>query len=204
MLTERWCPSCREWTQTTFDQRCPWCETPTELEPKRRRGGKPTGKWGKLTDDELRTLYEIHVARGISMRELGRMIFERKGFASDKSAATCIGYGWKRLGLRARDRLEATIEASTIHGLARDPEHRKKLRRATGEIRGKRCAGRKTQAPGKGSPCSRWAQADSDFCWNHDPRRKAERDEHLRRMRELLPDDWPNRYHARISKQEEQ
>lgn len=130
----------------------------------------------RLTDVELRYLYQLHLA-GVSARELGRRVYRVRGYASEKSALEGVSKGWKRLGLKARGRIEMTVLVSTKHGLAsRDRSawgeaeraHRIERRRATGEIRAKRCEGKRTSYPDKGGPCRRWALRDSDFCYYHD------------------------------------
>jgi hypothetical protein len=153
-----------------------------------RRRGKPYGVYGKLTDDELRALNRLHLEGGLSIRELGRRIWERKGYASAASAGSSISYGFRRMGLASRDRVEATVKVSLKHGKARRgqarTEYRKELRRKTGELLDRpRCAGKKLNPPRAGEPCQLVALADSKFCFQHDPRFDVSRRKQLKAMR---------------------
>lgn len=137
----------------------------------------------KLTDQQLKAAHRLHDLGGLSIRELGRRGWQAWGYSSPRSAAMALSTGFARLRLPARDRIQAATGASLAHGNAtrakRDAshpdhpdylEHRKALRRASGEVRGVRCAATRTQYPRKGAPCGRWALADSGHCRNHDPR----------------------------------
>ncbi|MCK9249988.1 MAG: hypothetical protein M0P31_13575 [Solirubrobacteraceae bacterium] len=159
-----------------------------------RKRGKPVGKWRKLTDDQVRLAHRIYVERGLSLRKLGALMYERFGYASPDSCAGALSTAFITLGLPRRDRTAATIAASTIHGLSprgarasTDPKfsaHRAELRRARGETLDRpRCAGVRTQYPRKGRPCQQRAQAGSDYCWAHDPAHAEERDRHLEQIR---------------------
>lgn len=177
--THGWCPACKEDSAIDAEGRCLWCEGDTLLHrPKKRGGGKPAGKWGKLTDPQLRLLNQLHHDQGLSQRELGRRIYQRVGFATAKSAAMAIGSGWKRLGLTARDRGAATAKANTDRrgegspGTADRAVYKVFLRERNGGYR--RCAGVRQQYPRKGAPCSRYAMAGSDYCLQHDPARRDE------------------------------
>ena len=57
---------------------------------------------------------------------------------------------------------------------AGDRAHRAKVRRASGEIRGVRCAGVRSTYPRKGSRCSRPALKGGEFCRYHDPALRGE------------------------------
>lgn len=153
------------------------------------RKGKTPGKWGKLSDEQLRTLHKLHREGGLSVRELGRRLYAtgRYGFASSKSAAMALSSGWKRLHLRARDRIESTILASTTHGL----RPRAGTKRAEyNELRRQRrkrqpqCAGVRTTYPSKGAPCSLPAMVGSDYCFGHAPEWAEWRDAHLAAARD--------------------
>ncbi len=152
--------------------KCVWCDTPTAPRAPRRRG-KPTGVYGYLTDTQVRAVHRLY-ADGMSLRACAARIFPRTRYASERSCANALHDHFVRLGLPRRDRIEATVAASTRHGLARNPQHRRELRRASGEIAGRTCDGRKMTYPGKGRPCRRPALAGSDYCIGHDPERRAE------------------------------
>lgn len=77
----------------------------------------------------LKAALDAHRAHqaGWSMRALARMHYAEWGYASPSSALEGLRGAWRVLELQARDRIEATVEASTVHGnssrAARDPEH---------------------------------------------------------------------------------
>lgn len=119
----------------------------------RRGGGCPAGKYGRLSDDELRELHHRHVEAGISQKALGREIAAR--YASPESAAVAISNGWARLGLTARNRPQglARCEAVTKHG------------------------------PRQGQRCLRSVLTDGRFCLMHEPTRKGAVHRHAAHMR---------------------
>lgn len=164
---------------------------------RRRGGGKPVGKYRRMTDDQVRAAHVIYEQQGLSLRALGALIYERFGYSSPKACGVALGTAFMSLGLPRRDRVEATIAAHLVHGNARrsmkasgDPAylaHRRAQRRASGEVLDRPlCAGVRQQYPRKGEPCQVRAQADSPFCAAHDPDRTAERDANLADARAKL------------------
>ena len=132
--------------------------------------GQPAGVYGKLTDQQMYALHELHTERGVSVRELGRMIWRPSGFKTEHSATQSIIARWEALELPRRSQAEASLRANTKHGLRRDRgktpearEFRRKQRLATGEIQAKRCAG----VNNRGKACQRWAKPGSDYCYAH-------------------------------------
>lgn len=76
-------------------------------------------KWrvdAKLTAAQVRAAHRLHVDGNVSIRELGRLMYERFGYSSPQSCSNCLSDLFKRAGLRARDRVAATVLASTTHG----------------------------------------------------------------------------------------
>lgn len=188
--THAWCPACAEEVAIDRSSRCLWCDaetTESPVTPKRRGGWKRPDKVARVTEAQLRALHLVHVQQGLSIRELGRRIWERVGYASEKSAANSISAGWKRLGLRARPKSEATALANVQRrtpgspGVSDRAAHKRWARERNGGQR--RCAGEKLTYPGKGRPCERWAMLGSDFCLQHDPERRAEVVERVERTR---------------------
>lgn len=184
MSVRNWCPKCREETGLYEKGICPWCDTPL-----RHKGGQKPGG-GKLRDQSVQALHLAHMD-GRSIRELGEMIYVKAGYSSAHSAANSISAAFKRLGLPARGRLEATILASTIHGRAqRKPDnkddklaYRRELNRKNGKTHGRRCEGVRQQYPRKGEPCNNSALSDSGYCYQHDPRFEDARNARLEQMR---------------------
>jgi hypothetical protein len=82
---------------------------------------KRSGVWAKphplrrLTPEQVTAAHTLHVG-GMSLRELGRQLYERLGYASAKSCTMALSQAFRRAGLTRRDRIEATVAASTVHG----------------------------------------------------------------------------------------
>lgn len=193
MTREMWCPRCEDWTSLVATGRCAWCGGKLDEQRKRRGGWKrPDLAGGKLSDKQLRALHLAHVHQGMSINALAKQIHERVGYRSHHSAAVCISQGWKRLGLRARDRIEATRLASTTHGQGARDRDEQAYRRFLAAQRGwialtrpgrPRCSAMKVNPPGAGERCSRPSLTDSEFCQSHDPRRESHRRAHLAHLR---------------------
>jgi hypothetical protein len=173
--THAYCATCREESAITWERECLWCGNPIQGKGKKR--GKPVGKYARLTEAQIRELYDWHL-RGVSIRELGRRIEKRVGFASAKSAAMAISSGFTRYHLEARPQGEATAAKNRQRRSASSPgtQDRAAYKRWLLEKAGGRrvCEGVKLTYPEKGRPCRRWAQEGSDFCLQHDPERRSE------------------------------
>jgi len=68
---------------------------------------------------------------GWSLRSIARLNWHRWGYASDKTALEALRTAMRTLELPVRDRIEATVLASTMHGNSRraarlpgHPDHR--------------------------------------------------------------------------------
>lgn len=96
----------------------------------------------RITDDQLRILNAIHVERGVSIRELGRQIWEQVGCSSPGAADSAIRRGFKRLHL--------PIEKRIVHHPSSRP----------------RCA---DVARRTGERCRLPVLEGEDFCWTHHP-----------------------------------
>jgi hypothetical protein len=72
----------------------------------------------KLTTRQIQAAHTLHIDGGLSIRELGRQLYSRHGYATAKSCAVALSDAFRQHGLRARDRVEATVAASTTHGRA--------------------------------------------------------------------------------------
>lgn len=79
--------------------------------------GRRWQKNAKLTEAQVRALHTIHITRGMSMRELARQGWRQWGYASEKSCLVSVCALMDSLGLERRDRVEATVAASTTHGM---------------------------------------------------------------------------------------
>jgi hypothetical protein len=151
----------------------------------------------KLTVPEIRTAHERYLA-GESLRALGRALWQQHGYASPHSCANALSDAFLREGLPTRDRIEATIAAATVHGMASRADratnslrfrvHRKQLRRRRGEVRGVKCAATVLKDGCLPRPCRNFALADGDYCYAHAPERAAELAANVQAMRARLPE----------------
>lgn len=77
----------------------------------------------------LKAVMDAHRAHqaGWSLRALARMHYQEWGYASPGSALEGLRAAMRALELPVRDRIAATVEASTVHGnsgrAAREPSH---------------------------------------------------------------------------------
>lgn len=195
-MTADWCPVCEERTALTDAGICPFCDAPLVVKAKRGGWARPDLRGGRYTEAQLRVMYRAHIEQGLSINQLAKRTYKKVGYGSHHSAATRVSEEWRRLGLPARERIEATRLASTTHGHgARDrdeQEYRRFLRdqRGWNSLQGPgrpNCKGVKRQPPGQGKPCTRHAQEGSEYCYSHDPARELERQATLARMRRRLP-----------------
>jgi hypothetical protein len=69
-----------------------------------------------LTRDQVYAVHKLHIDGGMSMREIARQGYEQWGYASAKSCLNSVCDLLDSYGLKRRDRIEATIKASTTHG----------------------------------------------------------------------------------------
>lgn len=104
----------------------------------------------KLTEDQVHVLYRMHVERGVSIRRLGRTIWEQCGFASPQAAGRAIGRAFARFGLPSLDFNEAR-QMTQLSGYNRCAEIRS-----------------------NGTRCEGFAMTGSDRCWSHHPDHRDE------------------------------
>lgn len=164
--------------------------------PGERRRIKRLSKSARLTREQVFAVHKLHIDGGLSMREIARRGYEQWGYASEKSCLSSLCDLLASYGLERRDRIEATIAASTTHGHgARNNKaaykrwHRRafgfwKSDKRPGEQPRPTCAGIRRNYPRKGERCQRPALLDSVFCVAHDPRREDHRQAQLAAMRE--------------------
>lgn len=193
--THGWCPNCRQESAISSAGNCLWCSGPTEQREKRGGWRRPDLRGSKYTEAQLRALHVFHIRDGLSLNELGKRTFEAVGYKTHHSAAVAISRDWKRLGLKARDRIEQTVLSSTKHGRksrgqsrAEQNEYRRWLAKQRGwkSIKGPGqplCEGVRENPPRKGEPCQRPAKEGSRFCPQHDPETAERRRAHLDRVR---------------------
>lgn len=115
------------------------------------------------------TLYD----RGMSLRAIAAVVWERYGYASPHSASVALHDAFRLGGKPLRDRVAATRKASYRHGLKSradpDTERYNELRRRRrvdrGETHGRICEA----LTKRGYPCRLHALDEARFCFAHDP-----------------------------------
>jgi transcriptional regulator with XRE-family HTH domain len=153
---------------------------PLEDAPQRKRRKRTVPK--KIGERDLRQMHLLHERRYVSARQIAVSLHERYGYPNEKHMSSEICRGWKVLGLRAHDRIEMTVRASTKDGLSpRDWQTRKARRLAAGltqkaKVRQAIC-----------TRCSRPSMHESEFCYSHDPAGEQARLEAMAAMRARSP-----------------
>ena len=157
--------------------------------PLRDRVGEKRKVNHRVSDATLRKAYEMHMRRDMSLNEIGRRLYEKLGYKNAHSCAVSISAGWRRLGLKARDRIEMTQTVSTKNGLS-PRDHRERRRRrleagltAKGKQRQPKCIETVKNGDRKGERCGRPALHGKTFCASHDPAADDARRANLARMR---------------------
>lgn len=190
---DAYCPRCHHVQPSRADGTCLWCDAQTggntvpnivdRLAGKRkeRRSSNAGIPW-KCSEEQLQEVRRLYLT-GLSMRAACEIVQPETGYANAESMAMTMFSVFEQRGWNRRKQNEATAARNFKHGLARDPAHRRAMRRAQGYVRGVRCAGVKKNAPGAGKPCSKPALKDSDYCRGHDPRFSEEHARHCRQMR---------------------
>lgn len=69
-----------------------------------------------ITREQVFAAHKLHVEGGLSLREIARRGWEHWGYASPKSCLNALCDLMASYGLPRRDRIEATVLASTTHG----------------------------------------------------------------------------------------
>lgn len=168
-LDVRWCPTCAETTLPTDRGVCGWCDQPF---PRNRVKRKDLGRPRTVTVEQVEEAYAWY-EEGLSLRGCAARLLPATRAASAGALAETLRKQWQLRGYQLRDRVEAMVKASTIHGRARrgenrDPQYRHDLRVRLGQIRAVRCLGlTKT-----GDRCRRPALAGGEYCVMHDPERR--------------------------------
>lgn len=103
--------------------------------PPKMRGGYTWPKphpLRKITTAQARAAWVCHYDGGLSLRELGRQLWERFGYASPHSCAVALEQAWKREGWPIRSRLEAVRLENARRGYVtgRDRNTYRRQRRA--------------------------------------------------------------------------
>jgi hypothetical protein len=189
-----WCPKCEQECLPMRNGTCGFCDTAVEPlkakpAPKPVRRRRRTGQPRRISDAELRKLHVLHTqAKRLSVLELSRRTYERFGYATYQTCSRAIYKGWKDLGLKARDRIEMTVEMSTIDGLSpRNWKDRRRLRLAAGlTCKGKQRHARCKAKTARGKRCTHASMADG-YCWSHDPATAEERKRQCATMRAHSP-----------------
>lgn len=135
----------------------------------------------KLTSEQIRSCYRLY-ANGMSLYQIGELIWEKYGYSNARSAEICIRKAFYKDGYALRSRREAgRLRAQRFYGtkeISRDengktlPDYGKRYWKRTRKLQ-PRC----TALTRAGRECSRASLADSEHCYAHDPRFVQERSE---------------------------
>jgi len=192
-LLQAWCPSCAQMAMPDDRGRCVWCDTAIAVArpPDPAHVVAPArGVFPMLTDELLEESRRMYYEDVQSLRAVARALHPGSGYSSVRSLHEGLRVQFRAQGWPIRGRIDETVRVSTRHGLSRrgakDPEHRRRLRLASGEVRGVTCAGMRVGYPRKGDPCRRAALAGGDYCAAHEPSLDAERRGRLELAREGL------------------
>jgi hypothetical protein len=170
---------------------------------RRQRGGYNRGRTGAggrpiHIDEQLLAEARQLYTSGLSIRQVAAEVHPRTGYKTVASCAEALYGHFKRRGWKLRPQREVTAACNYRHGRKRRGQTREQqnaYRRWLAEERGwsaiqgpgrPLCKGVKTGPPGKGRPCRHHAQAGSEYCHSHDPRRALERQAATARMRALV------------------
>jgi len=176
------CFQCGDDTVVTRSGHCSWCDE--KIANATTPSRYPTGRKSYIgTEEFYRATYERYLEVR-SLRRVCQDIWQDAGYTSLKSCHNSLWEAFRARGWQMYTR----SYARTTHGLARrgrvDPNHKRLMRLKRGEIRGRTCAGHRTQYPQKGAPCKRWATTGSDYCWQHDPANQERIHAHLDQIRQ--------------------
>lgn len=177
---DAFCPGCRQMQPSRGDGTCLWCDAqtggntiPHYVDPlgeqrKDARSSNAGIPW-KCTEEDIQEVRRLYL-EGSSMRKACDVVHPRTAYKNPNAMAMAMYSLFEQRGWNRRDQGQATSARNYKHGLARDPAHRRRLRRAEGYVRGVKCKGVKRNAPGAGKPCQMAALRDSEYCRAHDPR----------------------------------
>lgn len=170
-----YCPTCAEYAIDTGATRCAWCDSILERRDEQKRRAYKRRTDAKLTERHVKMAYAAY-QQGHSLRAIAKRIYEDAGYSSFKSCANALHVAFQREGLPLRNRIAATVKASTTHGHAprNDKAGYKRWLREQDPTKLRKCQGVKQSYPDKGRPCERFAQDGKDFCISHDPERRDE------------------------------
>ena len=177
---EGFCPTCKCTSLLNRTGKCVWCDTQVAMKPSTRSkagANKNRGVPVCMTDDVLEEAHRLHMA-GRSLNSVAKELVEKTGYSSWKAMVMGLSTQFKHRGWYVRPRTEATIKASTKHGMARRGRRNNAywamLRRKHGLVRDVQCKGVRLSYPHKGDQCQLMARAGSDYCRFHDPEMRDE------------------------------
>jgi hypothetical protein len=126
-----------------------------------KRGGRPR----LLNEQELRQAHAVYVKTRVSIGEVSRRLLEAGRPGTPSGMYQCLLYGWRRLGLPIRSRVEQT--AITVHGTDGTLTRSHRVRCSSTVLRGKRKGRRCTQFVRRVTYVTGSHPAEDGLCWNH-------------------------------------
>lgn len=180
---EAYCAQCRD-DVIPLDGSCPWCDGP--VGQRKPRSIPRRGQGRRLSDAQVRAAHRLHWEEGLSLRELGRRLYRQAGYSSAKSCAGALSNAFAGMALPARDRIDATVVASTSHGLS--PRVPRTLGEREAKLAHRRTLAQAGREPcsavtGHGFPCQNFCPSGMRTCRFHSPEGLATAAESLRRAR---------------------
>lgn len=121
LIRRRLCPVC--------SARGPAAHHRPELGPLPRGGGKPKGKWAKLSEERLEALHRLHVVYGVSVRELARRGWRQWGYANANACASALTELLRDRGFEVRNQRAATAAANRARSTRLEGEDKNAYRR---------------------------------------------------------------------------
>lgn len=169
------CPTCKCTSLLNRRGQCVWCSTQVAMKPATRSkagANKNRGVPICMSDDVLEQAHRLHMT-GRSLNSIAKELVSETGYSSWQAMVMGLSTQFKHRGWYVRPRIEATVKASTKHGMARrgrrNNAYRAMLRRKHGLVRDVQCSGVRLSYPHKGDRCQLMARAGSDYCRFHDP-----------------------------------
>lgn len=133
------------------------------------------GQGRLMTDTQIRAAHIIYERTGLSLLQLGGLLWERYGYANVDSCTCGLRHSFKNLGLPVRAWREASIAAHYKHGLAVGGKTAPLYKRHLKIQRHGQCDATRSD----GTPCPRAAQPGTTHCGYHAPQ------EHARRLAQI-------------------
>ena len=183
MIARLYCPTCEESSLDTGGTRCAWCDGVLVGFTDRPRS-RQRRSHGNLSDAQVDQIYDAYL-KGSSVRDIAKVVWEKLGYANAHTCANSIYYNLDAAGYKLRSNATVLRRRNYRHGMgARDNKVAyKRWKRRQDPTKLRKCKGSKLTYPQKGRPCDRYALDGSDYCYQHDPEKRADVLAHVAKAR---------------------